>query len=127
MEGTLGDLRRDPSASNSVARTWQIAFDQIRQEKQSAADLLMFMSQFNPQGIPKWVLESDRRHWRGNDGSAAGRPREDGKEDGRSDDGSGNQSGDQHDDFDDDLHSLRQYSLVAVTIQKGEYEMHALV
>ncbi|KAK3682215.1 P-loop containing nucleoside triphosphate hydrolase protein [Podospora appendiculata] len=109
----LGDLRRDPSASNSVAQTWQITFDQIRQEKQSAADLLMFMSQFNPQGIPRWVLESDRRHWRGIDGSWAGNSWDDGD--------------DRNDDFEDDLHILRQYSLVAVTMQKGEYEMHALV
>ncbi|KAK3688861.1 P-loop containing nucleoside triphosphate hydrolase protein [Podospora appendiculata] len=116
----LGDLRRDPSASNSVAQTWQITFDQIRQEKQSAADLLMFISQFNPQGIPRWVLESDRRHWRGIDGSWAGNSWDDGD--------------DRNDDFEDDLHILRQYSLVAVTMQEGEYEMqereyemHALV
>ncbi|KAK3333869.1 hypothetical protein B0T19DRAFT_139514 [Cercophora scortea] len=109
----LGDLRRDPNASNSVAQTWQITFDQIRQEKQSAADLLMFMSQFNPQGIPRWVLESDRRHWIGIDGSWAGNSWDDGD--------------DRSDDFKDDLHILRQYSLVAVTMQEGEYEMHALV
>ena len=131
LQKDAGDLRRDPSASNSVARTWQITFDQIRLEKPSAADLLMLMSQFNPQGIPKWVLESDRRHWRSSDSSGAGRAREDGTEDGRSDNRSdnGSESGsdDQHDNFDNDLHILRQYSLVTVTTQKSEYEMHALV
>jgi hypothetical protein len=46
------DMRRDEQASNSVFKTWQISFDYIREKRSSAADLLSFMSFFNPQGIP---------------------------------------------------------------------------
>ncbi|CAM1511657.1 Fc.00g091700.m01.CDS01 [Cosmosporella sp. VM-42] len=52
----LGDLRRDESVSNSVVRTWQVTFDQIRAETPSAAKLLSFMSHFSPQGIPVFAL-----------------------------------------------------------------------
>ncbi|KAH7124605.1 hypothetical protein EDB81DRAFT_860866 [Dactylonectria macrodidyma] len=43
-----GDLRRDEGASNSIVTTWQITFEQIRRERPSAANLLSFMSFFNP-------------------------------------------------------------------------------
>ncbi|KAH6972637.1 TPR domain protein [Ilyonectria destructans] len=53
-----GDLRRDESASNSIVTTWQITFEQIRRERPSAANLLSFMSFFNPQGIPESALQA---------------------------------------------------------------------
>ncbi|KAK7423699.1 hypothetical protein QQX98_000889 [Neonectria punicea] len=53
-----GDLRRDEAVSNSVVITWQVTFEQIRRERPSAADLLSFMSFFNPQGIPESILRS---------------------------------------------------------------------
>ncbi|KAH7116613.1 hypothetical protein B0J13DRAFT_204473 [Dactylonectria estremocensis] len=53
-----GDLRRDESASNSIVTTWQITFEQIRRDRPSAADLLSFMSFFNPQGIPEFALQT---------------------------------------------------------------------
>ncbi|KAI4941351.1 hypothetical protein J4E91_010796 [Alternaria rosae] len=51
-----GELRRDEIASNSVVTTWQILFEQIRQERRSAVELLSLMSFFNPQGIPESTL-----------------------------------------------------------------------
>lgn len=108
-----GDLRRDTGAANSVVTTWQITFSQIRQEPQSAADLLSFMSFFNPQGIPDWVLQSYvRRRHEGEAGvNGIG--------------GGGRDSGYDGDaELEDDLEILRGYSLVS---QAGVCEMHALV
>ncbi|KAI1026498.1 hypothetical protein LB504_013125 [Fusarium proliferatum] len=99
-----GDLRRYETVSNSVVTTWQVTFEQIRHERPSAAKLLSFMSFFNPQGIPEFVLydynadptdEADRDVVR--------------------------------DSFEDDLDVLRGYSLVSVTETGGVCEMHALV
>ncbi|KAJ4179577.1 hypothetical protein NW767_014589 [Fusarium falciforme] len=94
-----GDLRRDESASNSIVTTWQITFDQIRRERPSAADLLSFMSFFNPQGIPEHVLRAYIR-----DQLKGG-----------------------EDDFEEDLETLRGYLLVAVIADRESFEMHALV
>ncbi|KXJ84796.1 P-loop containing nucleoside triphosphate hydrolase protein, partial [Microdochium bolleyi] len=117
----LGDLRRDGTAANSVVVTWQITFDQIQKERRPAADLLSLMSHFDPQGIPEWVLRNYyqrrcriRKHY------------DDGKE--NDDEGEDDHDDDNDDDgLDDDLQTLRDYSLVAVTVQQGIYEMHALV
>ncbi|GAB1315236.1 Kinesin light chain 2 [Madurella fahalii] len=54
------DTRRYHDASNSTLRTWTITFDQIQRERPSAIDLLSFMSFFNPQAIPEWVLKDYR-------------------------------------------------------------------
>jgi tetratricopeptide (TPR) repeat protein len=97
-----GDLRRDGSASNSVLTTWYMSFEQIRQERPSAADLLSLMSFFNPQGIPKSTLRKSR------EGSAC----EDDEE--------------ADSDFDEDLVTLHAYSLVSTTMDNA-CEMHALV
>ncbi|KAI4940870.1 hypothetical protein J4E91_011127 [Alternaria rosae] len=102
-----GELRRDESASNSVVATWQMSFEQIQQERRSAAELLSLMSFFNPQGIPESVL---RRHSR----EAA---REAGLEDNEDADSA----------FKEDLDTLRAYSLVSITADSDACEMHALV
>jgi hypothetical protein len=47
-----GDLRRDLGVPNSVIRTWQISFDQIKCKWLSAADLLSLMVMLDRQGIP---------------------------------------------------------------------------
>ncbi|KAJ5963042.1 hypothetical protein N7501_007983 [Penicillium viridicatum] len=47
------DLRRDPSIRYAVIKTWQISFEQIRQERPAATDLLALMSMFDRQGIPE--------------------------------------------------------------------------
>lgn len=49
------------SSLAQVLKTWQISVDYIRRQRPSAANLLSSMSLFDPQGIPKWVLESTPR------------------------------------------------------------------
>ncbi|KXJ84832.1 hypothetical protein Micbo1qcDRAFT_226208 [Microdochium bolleyi] len=119
----LGDLRRDGTAANSVVVTWQITFEQIQKERQSAADLLSLMSFFNPQGIPEWILRSyyQRRHRIGKHYDDDEENDKDGEDDHDDDDD------DDDDGLDDDLEMLQDYSLVTVTVQQDIYEMHALV
>jgi hypothetical protein len=107
LKGDAGELRRDESASNSVVTTWRISFEQIRQERQSAAELLSLMSFFNPQGIPESLL---RRHSR----EARRGVRLNDDEDADS-------------AFDEDLDTLQAYSLVSITAGCDACEMHALV
>ena len=97
-----GELRRDESASNSVVTTWQMSFEQIRRERQSAADLLSLMSFFNPQGIPESVLRTARRVGLG-------------------------ENKDVDSLFREDLDTLQAYSLVSMTADSDTCEMHALV
>ncbi|KAF2818537.1 TPR-like protein [Ophiobolus disseminans] len=102
-----GELRRDKSASNSVVATWQMSFEQIQQERQSAAELLSLMSFFNPQGIPESTLRTYST------GKAEA-----------------NAAGEQEDAnavFDEDLDTLQAYSLVSITANNDTCEMHALV
>ncbi|KAF4470527.1 Kinesin light chain [Fusarium albosuccineum] len=56
LNSDAGDLRRDETVANSIVITWQVTFEQIRRDNPSAADLLSFMSFFNAQGIPEFVL-----------------------------------------------------------------------
>ncbi|KAI3576689.1 hypothetical protein IWW34DRAFT_808545 [Fusarium oxysporum f. sp. albedinis] len=51
-----GDLRRDETVSNSVVMIWQVPFEQTRRERPSAANLIAFISFFNPQSIPEFML-----------------------------------------------------------------------
>ncbi|KAJ4183504.1 hypothetical protein NW759_017073 [Fusarium solani] len=102
----VGDLRRDETVSNSVVTTWQVTFEQIRRERPSAAKLLSFMSLFNPQGIPEFVLHdysTDVTDNMDRDAEA------------------------ESDDFEDDLDVLRGYSLVSVTAAQDVFEVHSLV
>ncbi|KAK1573934.1 P-loop containing nucleoside triphosphate hydrolase protein [Colletotrichum navitas] len=155
LHRNMGDLRRDPSASNSIVTTWQMTFDSIRQERQSAADLLAFLSFFNPQGIPEWILLSyhrskgdisktetiinndslrsrDDREVDSRYGSEADSDhdsksvRNDSSEDDSSEDDS-SEDDSEVDEFEDDLNMLREFSLVTTTTQEGVFEMHPLV
>ncbi|KAI8674483.1 hypothetical protein NCS57_00346200 [Fusarium keratoplasticum] len=99
-----GDLRRDETVSNSVVTTWQVTFDQINRERPSAAKLLSFMSFFNPQGIPEFVLHDYSTDLTDNVDRDA-----------------------DSDDFEDDLDVLRGYSLVSVTAAQDVCEVHSLV
>ncbi|KAK2024242.1 TPR-like protein [Colletotrichum zoysiae] len=145
LNRNMGDLRRDPSASNSIVTTWQMTFDSIRQERQSAADLLAFLSFFNPQGIPEWMLRSYYRSKGFTDETENVdvddfQSSEDDREvdryygseadsDHGSEDGSGYSSEDDSelDEFEDDLGILREFSLVTITTPEGVLEMHPLV
>ncbi|KAK2059691.1 TPR-like protein [Colletotrichum caudatum] len=125
LNRNMGDLRRDPSASNSIITTWQMTFDSIRQERQSAADLLAFLSFFNPQGIPEWILRS---YHRGKGGAnEAETILDDVSQKTQDDRDSSSEDGSEFDDFEDDIGMLREFSLVTITTQKGVLEMHPLV
>ncbi|KAF4971868.1 hypothetical protein FZEAL_9725 [Fusarium zealandicum] len=147
------DLRRDDSASNSIIATWQITLEQIRRERPSAADLLSFMSFFNPQGIPLFMLsayshslskdsESDSYDQDSHeyysyedldDDASDGAERSDHEklEDARFDEDDSDEDEDEDDDDEtlgEDLEVLRGYSLVSVTKENETvFEMHPLV
>ncbi|KAH7340011.1 hypothetical protein BKA66DRAFT_434967, partial [Pyrenochaeta sp. MPI-SDFR-AT-0127] len=55
-----GDLRRDPSLTNSVITTWHISFEQIRAQNPSAADLLSRLSVLGHEVIPIFLLIHDK-------------------------------------------------------------------
>ncbi|CAI7602083.1 unnamed protein product [Penicillium manginii] len=55
------DLRRDPSIRYAVITTWQLSFEQIRQERPAAADLLSLMSMFDRQGIPEDLVRGSEQ------------------------------------------------------------------
>lgn len=100
-----GDLRRREDVSNSVVITWQVTFEQIRQERPTAANLLLLMSFFQPQNIPEFMLSSYNVV--------------------TSDCGDGNGDDDEH--LEDDLDVLRGYSLIRLSTTSGLCDMHALV
>jgi hypothetical protein len=51
-------MRRDEQALNSVLAMWQISFEHIRSKRPSAACLLSFMSFFDRQGIPEFMIRN---------------------------------------------------------------------
>jgi tetratricopeptide (TPR) repeat protein len=59
----LPDHRRDfemrPDMQNSVIRTWKVSFDQIRNQKPRAAEILSLMAVLDRQGIPKMLIRRD--------------------------------------------------------------------
>ncbi|PQK11655.1 hypothetical protein BB8028_0003g02790 [Beauveria bassiana] len=99
-----GDIRRHESVSNSVVITWEVTFNQIRQESPNAASLLSLLSCFQPQNIPHYMLsgytECKRR-----------------TEDDENDD----------ETLEKDLDVLFAYSLVRASAEPDLYEMHSLV
>ena len=58
LDEDSGDLRRDPGVHNSVIRTWQISFDQIKRKWPTAAELLSLMAMLDRQGIPDFLLSA---------------------------------------------------------------------
>lgn len=107
------ELRRDPSACNSVVTTWQISFEQLQRERRSAAALLSLMSFFNPQGIPVSMLRKCRKP----PAAASGERKEEEEE----------EMEETSSAFDEDLDALLAYSLVSVMADADICEMHALV
>jgi tetratricopeptide (TPR) repeat protein len=97
LEKDMGDTRRDGKASNSIIMTWQVSFEYIRIHIPTAARLLSLMSFFDRQGIPETLLH-DRY-----------------------------QKKDEQSDFDDDIHALLNFSLVRISGERDEFEMHRLV
>ena len=59
LSNNEADLRRDPGFPNSVIKTWQISFSQIKHQNPAAADLLSCMCMLDRQGIPEFLLCED--------------------------------------------------------------------
>ncbi|KAF2807493.1 TPR-like protein [Mytilinidion resinicola] len=115
-------LRRDKEAKNSILITWQISFDHILEERQSAADLLSLMSFFDRQGIPESLIRvrsrTRIRHWAPNATNADG-------EYSNSDSSESEASLD--DGFEEDILMLRNYSFIGLTTDTTTFDMHRLV
>ncbi|KAF2740903.1 HET-domain-containing protein [Polyplosphaeria fusca] len=104
------DMRRDGKALNSVLATWQLSFEHIRQQRSSATDLLSFMSFFNPQSIPDFMI----RHYMDNKNEEQDNSLE-------------RQTNNENDDFEEDMAVLRAFSLVDTKQREDAFEMHRLV
>lgn len=133
-----GDIWRHETVSNSIVVTWQVTFEQILIEKQSAADLLSFMSCFQPQGIPQMMLHGYNDDLSDEDNEDNGNEEDDNDDKDADEDTLVNsfvsdeeEDDSESDDFidealEEDLDILLGYSL----LQKSEddlYEMHPLV
>ncbi|KAL9043578.1 MAG: hypothetical protein Q9214_003240 [Letrouitia sp. 1 TL-2023] len=53
----LDDRRRDEESVNSVFRTLRLSYDQIKQQKPRAADLLCLLAMLDRQSVPKFLLK----------------------------------------------------------------------
>lgn len=98
LKNDVGDSRRDGQASNAIIATWQISFEHIRSEMPTAARLLSLMSLFDRQGIPESLLHDQYQR-----------------------------EADTEAHFEDDIHTLTSYSLVEMSADGTEFEMHRLV
>jgi tetratricopeptide (TPR) repeat protein len=58
LDEESGDLRRDPRVPNSVIRTWQISFDQIKRTHPQSTKLLSLMAVLDRQNIPQSLLSA---------------------------------------------------------------------
>jgi tetratricopeptide (TPR) repeat protein len=56
LQDDMGDLRRDSSIPSSVIATWQISFNQIKNDSSRASELLSLMCVLDRQGIPEFLL-----------------------------------------------------------------------
>ncbi len=52
------DWRRDPGMPNAVITSWELSFNQIREQSPGSADLLSLMSYFNRQAIPQYLIQN---------------------------------------------------------------------
>ncbi|KAM6519356.1 hypothetical protein FALCPG4_012996 [Fusarium falciforme] len=58
----VASLCEKGSTPDSKFGAWQDIFEQLRQERSSAADLLCVMSFLSPESIPKFIFEAYQRH-----------------------------------------------------------------
>lgn len=107
------EFRRDGGASNAILTTWQISFDHIRSQRQSAADLLSLMSFFDRQGIPLSLLKPANPQAEQQDSDSAS--------------GTWQATSAPSDTFEDDIAMLRSFCLLSMTEDRTALEMHALV
>jgi len=125
-----GRLRRDNEAKNSILITWQISFNYILEERQTAADLLSLMSFFDRQGIPEALLRNRsmtrNRHGDVENGDAESKNSDsDDSQSEASDDSESEAS--VNDGFEEDILTLRNYSFIALTTDATTFDMHGLV
>ena len=57
LDEELDDSRRDEDSVNSIFRSWKLSYDQIRQNKPCAADLLSLLAMLDRQSVPKYLLK----------------------------------------------------------------------
>ncbi|KAL6714191.1 hypothetical protein ACLMJK_008686 [Lecanora helva] len=57
LDYELNDPRRDAESKNSAFRTWNLSYQQIKDQRPRAADLLCLLSMFDRQSIPKSLLK----------------------------------------------------------------------
>jgi hypothetical protein len=93
-----GDSCRDGKASNSIMATWQISFEHIRRSVPTAALLLSLMSLFDCRGIAGKLFHYQYVEDEGTKAT-----------------------------FGDDIKVLTSYSLVEVTADDNNFEVHQLV
>jgi tetratricopeptide (TPR) repeat protein len=58
LDKDSGDLRRNPGVPNSVIRTWQISFNQIKKTHPKSAQLLSSMAMLDRQNIPEFLFST---------------------------------------------------------------------
>ncbi|KAH6648299.1 hypothetical protein BKA67DRAFT_521943 [Truncatella angustata] len=126
-----GQLRRDREAKNSIIVTWQISFEHVRQVRNSAADLLSFMSFFDGQGIPTVLVRNRnestitqskyaKRNDENRDGADHISDHDDREEESVSE-------SEPDDSFEGDVIALRNYSFISVSNDGKTLTIHALV
>ncbi len=57
LDEELDDSRRDEESMNCVFRTWKLSYDQIKQQKPRATELLSLLAMLDRQSIPKSLLK----------------------------------------------------------------------
>ena len=102
LDEAFEELRRDEEVSNSVVSTWQISFENIRERRPSAADLLSLMCFFSPQEIPGWIL---RKHYSSEENDEERNDRA----------------------YEEDLDVLQAYSFISTPNNNNCFDMHPLV
>ncbi|RFU81174.1 kinesin light chain 3 [Trichoderma arundinaceum] len=131
LEHDAGDMRRDGVASDAVLSTWQISFTYIRSQRPSAADLLSFMSFFDRQGIPEWVLNPPRKitdtTTQGSRFDGTGDSHSEGSDNYSNSDLHSESSSDTGGEFEEDILMLRNLCLIGVNEEGDKFEMHRLV
>ncbi|KAG8525686.1 uncharacterized protein KY384_000446 [Bacidia gigantensis] len=151
-----GRLRRDWEAKNSIIISWQISFEHIRRIRPSATELLSFLSFFDRQGIPEYLLRGEvlgdiERESESESQAGVAKPSKEHSLPGISQDDMLDQEqveeeamseGDEEDEvendedcksifscddtFQDDIQMLRDFSFMSINTT-GKFEMHALV
>ncbi|KAF1356154.1 hypothetical protein BDV97DRAFT_786 [Delphinella strobiligena] len=62
LEFRNSDPRGDRKASNAILTTWEISFKQIKMDFPASAALLSVLSMFDRQGIPDYLISSNKLH-----------------------------------------------------------------